>query len=202
MKYLIIIWVWSAGFPNCACSQIHTAKDSLRLYFPLKEYPKDSVNVLDTFVNIWYSRMLSAMKEPVLANLEEDKEVIRFTWLRTFHHPVAIRIQKEKNKITLTAKVLNGAGGYEPGKIILNKTIKINEEKWKELQAGLGQIHFFKLPTEIDELGFDGSEWILEVATKHNYHFIARWSPGPKSEYGKYCLQLLTLSGIHEKEIY
>ena len=35
------------------------------------------------------------MEEPVLSSYKGDKEIYRFTWLRTFHHPVAVRLEKK-----------------------------------------------------------------------------------------------------------
>lgn len=75
------------------------------------------------------------MKEPILADCEEDIEIYRFTWLRTFHNPIMIRAQKVKSNFTLTVKRLSVQGGYEPGQIIMNKTFKIKETEWDEIQA-------------------------------------------------------------------
>jgi hypothetical protein len=48
---------------------------------------------LDAFVREWYSMHLRAMGEPSLScGLPSEEEVYRFLWLRTFHHPIAVRI--------------------------------------------------------------------------------------------------------------
>ena len=67
--------------------------DSTAFYFKTKanwqDNPHDS---LDTFVNQWYSKMLFSLKEPVLSNYQGQKEIYRFTWLRTFHHPISVKL--------------------------------------------------------------------------------------------------------------
>lgn len=169
------------------------------MYFPLKEKGQDSVsnaNALDTSKNIWYSKMLFALHEPILATYDESKEIYRFTWLRTFNHPVPVRIQKQDNRINLTVKVASGAGGYEPGKIIVNKNIVLKMHDWNELKSKFDELNFFNLPVENDFNGLDGAEWILEYASKDRYHFTTLWSPSKKSNYGKCCLYFVQLAGL------
>jgi hypothetical protein len=177
--------------------QLH---DTVHLYFPLKDKGQDSLsntNALDTFKNIWYSKMLFALDEPILANYNESEEILRFTWLRTFNHPVSVRIQKQNNRINLTVKVSSGAGGYEPGKIIINKNILLNMDDWNKLKSKFDELNFFNLPVEkADYYGVDGAEWILEYASKDRYHFTTRWSPSKKSNYGKCCLYFVHLAGL------
>lgn len=48
-------------------------------------------------VATWYSSQLCALNEPLIFD-QKSGTIYRFTWLRTFHHPVAIRIQKQKKK--------------------------------------------------------------------------------------------------------
>jgi hypothetical protein len=69
--------------------------DSTTLYFKTKINWRDKTpDALDTFINQWYSKMLFALGEPVVSNYHGDKEIYRFTWLRTFHHPVSVRLEK------------------------------------------------------------------------------------------------------------
>ena len=55
--------------------------------------PKIIENKTDSSALIWFSRFLFAMKEPLLFNRPFSKSIYRFTWLRTFDNPVAIRIE-------------------------------------------------------------------------------------------------------------
>ncbi|MGE5432963.1 MAG: hypothetical protein ACM3QX_17920 [Syntrophomonadaceae bacterium] len=47
------------------------------------------------------------LREPLLYNYYLDKDIIRLLWLRSFHRPVMIKIEKEGDAVTLTTKILN-----------------------------------------------------------------------------------------------
>ena len=67
--------------------------DSTVFYFPLKSFRDTAKGVgLDSFLVVWYSRQLFALREPVIYADKSQNEIYRFTWLRTFHHPVASRM--------------------------------------------------------------------------------------------------------------
>jgi hypothetical protein len=77
------------------------------------------------FVVGWYSSQLRAMKEPSLstASPSEQATTYRFTWLRTFHHPLVARFVLDGSGAgTLYVKMADGAGGYQPGKVIVDST--------------------------------------------------------------------------------
>lgn len=80
--------------------------DSNQFYFPMKIF-QDPNNLVDndTFIIAWYSKHLRAMNEPLLFNKKESKQIFRFTWLRTFDNPVAIRIEKSQDNIVLSWKL-------------------------------------------------------------------------------------------------
>ncbi|MDR0895721.1 MAG: hypothetical protein LBN06_10560, partial [Prevotellaceae bacterium] len=118
------------------------------------------------------------MHEPILYNKPMDKEVIRFTWLRTFHNPIAIRIEKSSQGITMYWKRCDGAGGYEPGKLIANKKKGITEEQWQQLMSLLDKASFWNPVLEEEEIGFDGAQWIVEAAGGDFYHVMHTWSGG------------------------
>ena len=83
---------------NSKFENLSTPKDSTALYFNLKKDQNDTLtqNALDNFVNNWFSKMLFSLNEPIIKDYKGNKEIYRFTWLRTFHHPVSIIIIKEK----------------------------------------------------------------------------------------------------------
>lgn len=149
----------------------------------------------------WYSKHLKALREPVLSDTLPTK-VFRFTWLRTFDNPIVIGIENYNNTVTLYWKVSDGAGGYEPGKLIEEKRKNLSKKEWKLIVDKVNAINFWSLPsTENEILGTDGSQWILEGKELGKYHFVDRWSGG---EIYKICLELLNLTDlkIKEKDIY
>ncbi|MDH5680069.1 MAG: hypothetical protein OEZ36_00660 [Spirochaetota bacterium] len=219
-----MILILSVSLPGC-----QRLNDLWRvLYFPeksfydldayllrLKRYPhikitkqridrsKKLLSDRDKSDNYWYSSFLSKMNEPVLYKIKllENSEVFRFLWFRSFNRPVAIRVSKSDQSITLIAKVLSGAGAYRTRKLI-NTVIKTLKEKdWRDIQALVKASKFWSMRTVTYEIGFDGAHWILEGRNPKEYHVVMRWSPRDK-HFAKLCLHLLKLSGLNEKPVY
>ena len=161
---------------------------SANYYFAEKSFGEK-----DRFVRGWYSKHLRAMREPSLS-CGTTAHVYRFTWLRTFHHPVAVRITANDSGASLVAVELNGAGGYEPGTELRRKETSIAPSELKKVQRALVDAGFSSLTATEDNSGFDGSEWIIEVLDNDQYHVISRWSPqtGVVHEIG---LRFLKLAG-------
>lgn len=159
-------------------------------------YAKVIPNKFDTFKISWYSKQLHSLKEPVLFNKNSSKEVYRFTWLRTFHNPIAIRIEKDSNGYFIAWKVCNGAGGYDPGKLITDKRMPLSENDWNKFQGFLNNIDFWNLKNIPNIPGNDGSHWILEGKTPNKYQVIDRWSPNENNDYFQACNFLISLTGL------
>jgi hypothetical protein len=163
--------------------------DSTQLYF--------SSSYVDSFKNKWYSKHLFALREPIIFTDKSSCEIYRFTWLRTFHNPVAIRIEKLDSIYSLTWKLSSGAGGYEPGKIVINKHKTIDKQTWETFINKLNEINFWSLPTnENENLGLDGSQWILEGKTPKHYTVVDRWTPNKNSKYYDCCNFLIELTDL------
>jgi len=168
-------------------------------YFPLRHADQNgNENAIDSFSNSWYSRMLFALKEPVLYNYTGNKEVYRFTWLRTFNHPISIRLEKEDSAITLIVKESNGRSGYGPGTIILDTVISLTNVQWMGFEQKIATTDFWNLPTrDTAEAGLDGAEWILESLKEGKYHIVVRWSPiVTKNQFADLGRDLIRLSKL------
>ena len=153
----------------------------------------------------WYSENLRAMGEPTLLyGPPTTAETYRFLWLRTFHHPVSVRIERRGDDVQLHAVELDGQAGYEPGQIMrcVDKTLSI--EEWSALSDQLDRLQFWTQAAEDpDRGGKDGARWILEGRRNDKHHVTDRWSPddGPYRDTG---LLFLKLSGlpIPEDDLY
>jgi hypothetical protein len=178
--------------------------DSATFYFKTKaSLSDDTQDALDTFVNQCYSKMLFTLKEPVLSNYHGEKDIYRFTWLRSFHHPVSVRLEKQGDTIRLFSKVCNGAGGYAPGQLIFDTTFNVTADEYKSLTRKVADINFWGLKTEKrDGKGRDGSEWIIEAIKNNNYHMVTRWSPSeePHDNFRSVGEYLILLSKIGKDE--
>lgn len=159
---------------------------------------------LHTFINEWYSRQLRALQEPSLYKRDSKsvKAVFRFTWLRTFHHPVSVRLEILPNGAgRLHSKMTSGAGGYEPGKLKVDEIKEVEPGAVEKLLGMIDEARFWELPATIEDMGLDGAQWIIEGLQGDRYHVVDRWSPdnGPVRKIG---LFLLDLSDLDVKEVY
>jgi hypothetical protein len=159
------------------------------------------INSLDSFRNEWYSKHLKAMDESSLNSIAESDETYRFLWLRTFHHPIAIRVWRKGEERNMVFKELDGAGGYEPGKLIANRSRRLTTDEWDKFIKLLQRASYWRLPAESKNGGKDGAQWILEGKKDEQYHVVDRWSPEGGS-YREACLYLLKLPGQKQKELY
>jgi hypothetical protein len=164
-------------------------------FFPPKVLAQDQEG--NQFRNGWYSKHLRAMKEEPLPWSDDGSlESYRFLWLRTFHHPVAVRIWKCGSVPFISVKELNGAGGYEPGTLILDRKRELTPDEWREFVRHLDDSCYWQLPTQDDNVGTDGAQWIFEGFNVGRYHVVDRWTPRNGS-YRELCLYALKLSGLN-----
>lgn len=155
----------------------------------------------DDFINNWYASHLYAMNEQsLISGFDENKEVYRFLWLRSFHHPIFVRVQRKNGKIMLFSKEMNGAGGYKPGESIRFEYKNLNDEQWCNFESLLEKANYWKMPTNHKDSGNDGAQWILEGVKDNRYHIVDRWTP-ENGEFRDACLYLLKLSGIEVDEL-
>ena len=150
---------------------------------------------------------MKAIGEPSIYQAAKDPsvEVYRFTWLRTFHHPVAIRVEiKPDGTGILTTKICDGAGGYGPGKLMTNSQVNLSRDAINSIQNKFEKEQFWQLPAEEDRGGKDGAEWIVEAARAGSYHLVVRWTPesGPIHDLGAMFLFDLEKMEIPEQEMY
>ncbi|MGC3977797.1 MAG: hypothetical protein QM751_05900 [Paludibacteraceae bacterium] len=182
-------------------------------YFPREMFPEIETNIIkeknssyrietkiisgsyDEFVVNWYSSHLHAMKEPLLFNRKITKEIYRFTWLRTFHKPICIRFEKDNDNYAITWKMLSGEGGYDPGKLLLNKSKKLTEKEWDLFKTYLKTSNFWQMELGRNSMGTDGAEWILEGVTPEQYRVVTVWSP-EKGDFYNVCNYLISLTDL------
>jgi hypothetical protein len=149
---------------------------------PVKYFPDASLDLRrDHFKRDWYSAQLDALQEPSLYQMAKasNSESYRFLWLRTFHHPVAVRVDvKPDGTGMLTVKITTGAGGYRPGTISENRSQLLSKKQIATFLAMVDDVQFWKAPNPVDDQrGTDGSQWIIEGVKDGRYHVVDRWSP-------------------------
>jgi hypothetical protein len=132
-----------------------------------------------------YSRDLKALHEPSLWELSQrdpKAEAYRFLWLRSSHHPVAVRlVVKPSGSGWIHTRMTSGKGGYQPGRIIRYGVSWLTKRKTQSFLTALQSADFWKLPTlageKMDAGAGYGSQWIVEGVKGGQYQIIDRFSP-------------------------
>lgn len=201
--------------------------DSLSFFFPEKLNYTDTVieTKLDTSSLVWYSSQIRPTNEKILFNYYLGFDCYRFTWLRSFHNPIVITLNRKGDHFWLTTKMLDRKpqfmgyvirelpssekgtidtteriimpNGYAELKI--NETKELSTDEWKEFERLLTNCDYWKMfPTLHDQLpGLDGSRWIIEAHFEDKYWIVDRWTPN--DNYKQVGLYLIKLSGLDEK---
>lgn len=176
-------------------------------FFPAGVFHPGNPKV-DSFKAKWYTEQLTALQEPSLFKLRQDSSVqsYRFLWLRTFHHPVAIRVLIQPDGTgTLVMKMADGAAGYKPGSLTLNKAESLTRDRVKSVVEKIQHLNYWVLPARDPKApGFDGAQWIVEGIAHGQYRLVDRWTPesGPVRELGLYFLRDLAHLHLKADEIY
>jgi hypothetical protein len=148
----------------------------------------------------WYGSHLSAAGERPLS--EAAVPTLRFTWLRTFHAPVVVRLETATDgAVTMTATELSGHGGYEPGTVARRVERRLSGEEVAALTRTLEDAAVLEQAPGECSLGMDGAQWIIESAGPDGYRFVERWTPreGPVRAVG---LHLIGLTGWTYDSVY
>jgi hypothetical protein len=183
--------------------------DSNQFYFPLKTFRDSSLLKVfpdssfyishDRSVNTRYSKNLFIMREPIVYMDKSQNEVFRFTWLRSFEEPIAIRIEKHDESYLIFWKSCSLNNDNNPAKLTVTKQKRIDKQTWDEFQSRISQIDFWYLKTNENVFDNDGSHWILEGKTPEKYHVVDRWSPKNESAFYQCCDFLIELTNLKIK---
>jgi hypothetical protein len=166
---------------------------------------------MDGRIREWYSRQLKALDEPSLWEFSKTStgQAYRFLWLRSFHHPVAVRLNvREDGTGLLTVKEADGAGGYEPGKLVVNRTMEISKQRMQLFLGKMADLDYWNLPTREEKwksaMQCDGAEWVLEGVRGAKYKVVERRSPGdgPVRELGLFLVFELAGIKVPAAEVY
>ena len=166
----------------------------------------------------WYSGHLLALNQEPLWPLASDPEVTvyRFTWLRTFHNPIVVRVKVSPNGSSDVYSVrADGAGGYEPGVIVERSRRHLSRSVTSALLSRINESGFWNLPAQKEAstvvvdgrvveqivIGLDGAQWILEAVDDGKYHVFDDWSP-EGGAYRSAMLHLLEFSRFDLEPIY
>lgn len=162
-----------------------------------------------------YSAELGVMNEARLWPTSTSTESYRFTWLRSFHVPVVIRVERSGGVAQLHVKQLGAmnvsSDGTHTGRLTVDRSRTLTSEEWSQLALKLQAANFWGLKvrhaTGDKEVYADGASWLLEGTRSGLYRAYDAFSPEEEGEAGAFraaCLQLVELAGlsIPEDEVY
>jgi hypothetical protein len=140
------------------------------------------------------------MREPSLWEKSKTPTIqtYRFLWLRSFHHPITVRLDVNSDGTGLvTTKVSNGHGGYEPGLLMKNFTERLDRERTTWVLDRVAELKFWTLPPhDPDVVGVDGAQWIFEGVKDGTYHVVDRWSPDKGEVHSLGIMMLIDLAKL------
>jgi hypothetical protein len=167
----------------------------------------DSVPVLSPFEVDWYSEELRSLEEsslyrPAAESASRHVETVRFTWIRSFHDPVVIRIDSYPDGATwLTAK--RRAIGWVPGPTWERRLRRqLGPQEVERFASLLSSTRVLDQPAVDCRVGLDGARWIIEAASpRGDYTYKNRFSPesGPVHRVG---LEMISLTGWKFDRVY
>jgi len=183
-KFVLFVFVLGIFVILISASCSFFNKDTSGNYYDIENFTgnlhfPEEIGIIE-FTNYWYSRQLTALEEPVIpAQTEKYKLIYRFTCLRTFHNPFSIRIEinEQDESAILFFKMSRGAGGYDPGDLIISEQKILEPDEIKSFIETIEKYDYWEMPFDEDFGGCDGSEWIIELLKDGKYHAISRWSP-------------------------
>lgn len=143
-------------------------------YFPIKKKAGDLG--IDAFEARWFGTALESMSEPKLPSLTKDPNAVvyRLLILPNYGNPMAVRVTKHETIYRVSARRLDGRGGYDAGKLVESKEVELSADDSKTLERLVRNLNFFQLTTDDDVSICDGDEWVLEGVSQGKYHLIVR----------------------------
>lgn len=131
----------------------------------------------------YYTAYLAAMKEPALMGRRypADTFALRFTWLRSFHDPIAIRVWREGDEYRIRGVRLARHHDYGPGAITKDGARSLTKSEIMEIQKFTSAKDLWQPLNNQEKYamagGMDGAQWIFELRNHQDYTMIDLWAP-------------------------
>jgi hypothetical protein len=177
--------------------------DDRPIYFQAENDPGKAIKGTDLRMSRpewgWAEMLVQLQEPPLCCAVEKAVETYRFTWLRTFHHPVVVSLSRlDERNWRVMVKIGTGKSGFDFGntKVQSEKSRIVPEEQLNLLLRMFGSdAEFWGLPSTNDESGSDGAIWLIEARREGAHYYAGRWSPesGIVREIG---LRFLEISGL------
>ncbi|HEX5832889.1 MAG TPA: hypothetical protein VFY34_03500 [Pyrinomonadaceae bacterium] len=191
--------IWGIG-PSGPCHPLISQKaDTFKIgeegYFPKGAFYGDEHT--DQLMRSWYAKTLAQMKESSLLDAPTNHEsaVYRFTWLRSFHSKIVVRIWTNGSVRNLSVKESSSENKKQNAQITVDQSRSLTEDEWTAFARLLDEACPWTLPsTQGTALAMDGAWWVFEANSNGYYHVVARQSP--ERSYRDLGLYIVKLSGL------
>jgi hypothetical protein len=95
-------------------------------------------------------------------------DVYRIMILPTWGDPIVVRVQRHGELYSLSARRLDGQGGYDPGKLVEAKDIELGADDSRSLAVLIQNLDFFQLPRTTTLEGLMATSGLLKAFHKAN----------------------------------
>ena len=169
--------------------------------------PPDRQQVQDDFEANWYANELANLEEPSLfARPPGSPRSVRFTWLRSFHDPIAVRIDATaEGRLQMTARrnpIGNDLYPYAQDPRLRRLSRFLTAQEATELELLLERTGALAAPSSGCRCCLDGALWIVESSDpRHGYRYHSSQSPdaGLERQIGEF---FLSLTGWNVEPVY
>src|ERR1051326_90411 len=140
-------------------------------YFPAGTFTGRTAD----FVTRWYSSgMYQLGEKPLWPPSSDTEKIFRFTYLGAFTGPksVVLTILPDGSgqiRITLPQESHDHGNDEQP--------LTVSAKGVSDFLGKLDKARFWEIPTESQNRGLDGAEWIMEGVRGGTYHIAVRWCP-------------------------
>lgn len=162
-----------------------------------------TIKLVDEDILSSHAVLLAHAQEPSLLTPRTDRAtVLRFTWLRSFHAPIIIRLTvpgKGKGRIDMIR--FSGLGGYDYGQVKDRKSRDVTHQEVAALLTATNAESLAPATPFCGPPGMDGARWLVERSDPAGHHFAERWSPSDGAVRAA-GMMLIRLAGLESEEIY
>lgn len=184
-----------------------TQSTPLRYYFARQTATHDCGSHIMPLVDenslALHAMLLARAREPsLLVPRTDGATILRFTWLRSFHTPIIIRLTVPRRGVGRVDMIrFSGLGGYDYGQVKERRNHNVTPQDVAALLATSDPALLVPASPYCGPPGLDGARWLIERSDAGGHHFADRWSPrnGVARATG---MALIRLAGLESEEIY
>lgn len=146
---------------------------------PERFFPAELLGSTADLEEDWYGKQLRAMHEPALWPVRPNVARYRVTILPTFEAAKSISVEQVGSQPpTISATLLNGKGGYDPGTIFSRLRVSLSEARLQKLRNAFVQAKRERPPQEYsEEYSLDGTTYVFEASDGSGYIVLETAEP-------------------------